>query len=150
MQIHHLADAHTFGLYTDFVKVSIDSTKCYSMKGSYKHQMKEPLIAKSRRGVEFTSVPLILSKKGIPHNWFDILSNDEIKIFNDLLVASTDIESMLQFRLNDKYTILDACTKIGNTKELYHNGIPHLQFSIQCMQQCANCHSFPKKIKDCR
>ena len=97
MQIHHLADAHTFGLYADFVKECIDSTKCNLMRGSYEHQKNEPLIATSKRGVEVIYVPSILTENGIPHNWFNILSNDEIKIVNNLLVASTDIESMLQF-----------------------------------------------------
>ena len=95
MQIHHLADAHTFGLYADFVKECIDSTKCNLMRGSYKHRMNEPLIATSKRGVEVIYVPSILTENGIPHNWFNILSNDEIKIVNNLLVASTNIESML-------------------------------------------------------
>jgi hypothetical protein len=55
-----------------------------------------------------------------------LLSSKELKIINDLMVATNDIISLLDFPLGEKYTIKTAFQKIASDFKQYHHAIPHL------------------------
>ena len=72
----------------------------------------------AKKGTDIIFIPSIFSGKDL---WKECLSFEELKIVNDLKMATNDIESLLDFSLGDKCTIKTAIHKIASQSAQYHH-----------------------------
>ena len=143
IQMHHVGKPEMKGLFAEFDTKIVNEDNCPLLKGTYIHDNQSVLIGTSEgRGVELLYIPSIFHKKSF---WQKALTPLEHRLMKRLFTASTSVDSLLQFRLDKNYTILESCIALHKIPNIYHHNNPHLRFSTQSMGQCAKCHRFTEK-----
>jgi hypothetical protein len=143
-QIHHVNNPHINGIYDPFYEKRINTSTCDLLNTEYLHNPKHPLIATSKNGIDIIFIPSILFGKEL---WKDCLSSKELTIINDLMVATNNIKSLLDFPMGEKYTIKTAFQMIASDYKQYHHAIPHLRYSYHCVKHCAAIYMNPNRKK---
>ena len=142
--LHHLRDPHIMGVYGPFSDKMIQDNSLPPIKNAFVHSPSHPLLATSNNGIDLIFIPTIESAS---EGWKQCLSKNEVDVINGLKFACMDLESLLNFRLNEKYTIKSAIHALARKKDQYHHDVLHLRYCYHTISMCAEVHNFTSNLK---
>ena len=68
-------------------------------------------------------------------------------VINNLRIACTDLWLLLDFQLDEKFTIKSAIDAVSKMKTQYHHDVLHLRYSYHTISMCAEVHNFTSNRK---
>ena len=142
--LYHLYDPHVAGIYCPFIEKLIDDSTHPTINKAFVHDPTHPLLASSDKGIDLIFVPSIYSAVD---SWKQCLTEDELVVINNLRIACTDLWLLLDFQLNEKFTIRSAIDAVSKMKTQYHHDVLHLRYSYHTISMCAEVHNFTSDRK---
>ena len=142
--VHHLYDPHVAGIYSPFIDKVIDDSTLPTINKAFVHDPTHPLLASSDNGIDLIYVPTIYSAFDL---WKQCLTEEELVVINKLKIACTNLRLLLDFQLNEKFTIRTAIDVVSKIKTQYHHDVLHLRYSYHTISMCAEVHNFTSNKK---
>ena len=100
--LHHLYDPHIAGIYGIYNNKMIGDNTLPAINKAFVHNPAHQLLASSENGIDLIYIPTI-------YRSFDsrkqCLTEKEIVVISDLKIACNDLNSLLNFHLDEKFTI---------------------------------------------
>ena len=141
--LHHLYNPHVAGIYGPFNdKVIEDST--LPINKAFVHNPIHPLLASSENRIDLIYVPSLYSAFD---SWKQCLTEEEIVVTSNLKIACNDSHLILDFQLNEKFTIRTAIDALLKIKTEYHHDVLHLRYCYHTISMCAEVHNFTSNCK---
>ena len=140
-QIHHLTDPSNYGCYKQFVETKINEKELSRFQTEYEHDPTTPMVATCKDRTQLLFIPSILNNE---KSWKKELSIEEGEVFDRLHKACNDPsgDSLLNFRLNDKFTIKTALDILAQKEGEYHHNVLHLRWSWHTLPVTSEIHNF--------
>ena len=143
--LHHLYDPHVTGMYGPFNnKVILDSTLPIINK-AFVHNPTHPLLASSENRIDLIFVPTIYSAFD---SWKQCLTEAQLVVINNLKIACNDPHLLLDFQLNEKFTIRTAIDAVSKINTEYRHDVFHLRYCYHTIPMCDEAHNFTSNHKN--
>ena len=112
---------------------------------AFVHNPTHPLLASSENGIDLIFVPTIYSAFD---SWKQCLTEAQLVVINNLKIACNDLHLLLDFQLNEKFTIRTAIDAVLKIKTEYHHDVLHLRYCYHTIPMCAEVHNFKSNHKN--
>ena len=143
--LHHLYDPHIAGIYGTYNDKMIGDNTLPAINKAFVHNPAHPLLASSENGIDLIYIPTIYSAFD---SWKQCLTEKEIVVISDLKIACNDLNSLLDFQLDEKFTIRTAIDALSQIKKEYHHDVLHLRYCYHTISMCAEVHNFTSNFKN--